>query len=112
MLPIGNAVLLGSLLDNPGERSVVSVTHKWAQMMDDMVIQSARKPTDHGDFSRVVGCGGEDVIDPVVKFVAAQRKVGTVDAMRSLEYQGHAQTDDQMREPKRQADQQKRFPQQ
>src|ERR1700688_2601365 len=45
MLPIGNAKLLGGLLHNPGQRRIVSVAHKRAQMVNYMVIEPACKPT-------------------------------------------------------------------
>ena len=101
MLPIGNAVLHGGFLHNPGERSVMSVTHKRAQMMNDMVIESTRKPTDHRVCRRVISRCREDVVDPIVKFVAAQGEVSAVDTVRRLEYEGHAQTDDQVGEQER-----------
>ena len=112
MLAIGNAILLGGLFHNPGQHSIVSVAHKWAQMMNDMMIEPANKPTDKRVRGRVVGRGRENVIDPVVKLAAAQGKVSAVDGVRGLEYEGYAQTDDQMGEQERQADQQRRFPQQ
>ena len=87
----------------------MSVTHKRAQMMNDMVIESTRKPTDHRVCRRVISRCREDVVDPIVKFVAAQGEVSAVDTVRCLEYEGHAQTDDQMGEQERQADQQRRF---
>ena len=98
MLPIGNAKFLGGLLHDPRQRSIVSVAHKRAQMMHYMVIEPAGKPTDERLSRRVVSRCGEDVIDPVVKFAAAQGKVSAVNTVRCLEYEGHAQTDDQMGE--------------
>ena len=112
MLPVGNAILLGGLLHNLGQRRIVSVANKRAQMMDDMVVESAHQPTDERVRGRVVGRCRKDVIDPVVKLAAAQGKVSAVDAMSGLEYEGHAQTNDQMGEQERQADQQRLFPQQ
>src|ERR1700739_2454837 len=98
MLPVGNAIFLGSLLHDLGQRSIVSVANKRAQMMDDMVVEPADEPTDERIRGGVVGRCLEDVIDPVVKLVAAQGKVGAVDGVRRLEYKGHAQTDNQMGE--------------
>src|ERR1700722_5475282 len=112
MLPIGNAILFGGLLHNPGQRSIVSVADKRAQVMDDMVVESASKPTDERTSGGVVGGCREDVIDPVVKLVAAQGKVSAVHTVRRLENESYTQTDDQMGEQERQADQQRRFPQQ
>jgi len=112
MLPIRNAILLSGLLHNPSERSVVSVAHKRAEMVDDMVVEPADEPTDERVRGRVVSRSCEDVIDAVVKLIAAQGKVSTINTVRSLEYEGDAQTDDQMGEQERQADQQRRFAQQ
>lgn len=112
MLPIGNAVLLGGLLYNPGQRSIVSVAHKRAQMMDDMVVEPAHKPTDERICGRVVSGCREDVVDPVVKLAAARGEVSAVNTVRGLKYEGHAQTDDQMGKQEGQADKQRRFRQQ
>src|SRR5215472_1557305 len=112
MLPIGYAIFFGSLLHNPGQRSIVSVAHKWAQMMDDMVIESAGKPSDQRVLGRVVGGRREDVMDPVIELVAVRGKVRAVDHVRGLEYERNAQTDNQMGKHESQSDQQRRFPQQ
>src|ERR1700752_274065 len=88
MLPVGNTKRLCSLLHNPGQRSIVSVAYKRAQMMHYVVIAPASKPTDKRLRCRVVGGCREDVIDPVVKLAAAQRKVGAVDTVCGLEYEG------------------------
>src|ERR1700690_800704 len=81
-------------------------------MMDDMVVEPANQPTDEGVSRRVVGCGREDVIDPVVKLAAVRGEVSAVDRVGGLEYEGYAQTDDQMGKHESQSDQQRRFPQQ
>ena len=107
MLPIGNAILLGGLLHNPGQRSIVSVANKRAEMMDDMVIEPASEPTDERLSRRVIGGCRENVVDPVVKLAAALWKVGTVDTVRGLEYEGYAQADDQMGKHESQSDQQR-----
>src|ERR1035438_118307 len=107
MLPIGNAILLGGLLHNPGQRSIVSVAHKRAQMMDYMVVEPANQPTDERASRRVVGRGREDVIDPVVKLVAVGGKVSAVDRVRGLEYEGYAQADNQVGKHESQSDQQR-----
>src|SRR5271157_3739356 len=112
MLPIGNAILFGGLLHNPSQRSIVSVAHKRAQMMDYMVVESASKPTNERVSRGIVGRCREDVIDPVVKLAAVQGKVSAVDRMCGLEYKGYGQTDDQMGKHESQSDQQRRFPQQ
>src|SRR5579863_6523355 len=90
MLPVTNTVLFSGLLHNPGQRSIVSVADKRAEMMDDMVVEPAHQPADERGLSRVVGRGREDMIDPVVKLVAAQGKVSAVDRVRGLEYEGYA----------------------
>ncbi len=87
------------------------MAHKRAQMMNDMVIEAASEPTDQGRRGRVVGRRREDVIDPIVKLAAARGEVSAVNTVRGLEYEGNAQSDDQMGEQERQADQQRRFPQ-
>src|SRR5208282_100066 len=112
MLPIGHAILFRGLLHNTGERSIVSVAHKRAEMMNDMVIESANQPTDERVGGGVVGGGREDVIDPVVKLAAAGGEVRAVDRVRGLEYESYAQTDDQMGKHESQSDEQRRFPQQ
>src|SRR5215472_586552 len=98
LLPVGYAIFFGRLLHNPGQRSIVSVAYKRAQMMGDMVVEAASKPTDERVRGRVVSRGREDVINPVVKLVAAQGKVSAVNTVCGLEYEGDAQTDEQMGE--------------
>src|SRR5271165_5424909 len=71
MLPIGNTELFGGLLYNPGQRSIVSVAHKRAQMMDYVMVEAARKPTYERAIGRIIGRGREDVINAVVKLAAA-----------------------------------------
>ena len=87
MLPIGNAKLFGGLLHNPGQRSIVSVAHKRAQMMGDMMVEPARQPTYQRVTRRIIGRCREDVIDAVVKLAAVGGKVSAVDRVRGLEYQ-------------------------
>ena len=93
MLPIGYAIFFGGLLHDPGQRGIVSVAHKRAQMMDDMVIESAGKPSDQRVLGRVVGGRREDVMDPVIELVAVRGKVRAVDHVRGLEYERNAQTE-------------------
>src|ERR1700741_1423448 len=102
MLSIGYAIFFRGLLHNPGQWSIVSVAHKRAQMMDDMVVKPAGEPTDERVRRRVVSRGREDVIDPVVELVAVRGEVRAVDRVRRLEYESYAQTDDQMGEQERQ----------
>src|SRR5579863_7339046 len=90
VMPVGYAKFLGGLLHNPGQRRIVSVANKRAQVMHDMVIQSAHEPTNERVRGRVVGRGCENVIDPVVELVAAGREVSAVDAVCGLEYERDA----------------------
>src|SRR5579863_5923277 len=90
MLAIGYTIFFGGLLHNPGQRSVVSVAHKRAQMVDDVMIQPADEPTDQRGFGRIVRRGGEDVVDPVVELVAVCGKVRAVDHVRRLEDERYA----------------------
>src|SRR5579863_5158511 len=85
MLPIGDAVFFGGLLDDPGKRSIVGVAYKRAQMMHDMVVEPAHQPADERGLGRVVGRGREDMVDPVVKLTAARGKVSAVHRVRGLE---------------------------
>ena len=75
-------------------------------MMHDVMVQPAGKPTHHRVLGGVIGRGCEDVIHAVFKLVAVCRKVGGVDGVSGLEYQRHAQTDNQMNQKKRAGDQQ------
>src|SRR5271155_3893766 len=93
MLPIRNAKLFGGLLHDPGERSIVGVAHERAQMVDDVMVEPAREPTDERVFRRVIGRGREDVIHAVVKLAAVRGKVGSVNGMRRLEYKCYGQPD-------------------
>src|SRR5215472_1739116 len=107
MLPIGYAIFFGGLLHDPGQRGIVSVALKRAQMMDDMVIESADKPSDKRVLGCVVGGRGENVMDPVIELVAVRGKVRAVDHMRGLEYERNAQTDNQMGKHESQSHQRK-----
>ena len=70
ILPIGNAILLGGLFHNPGQRSVVSVAHKRAQMMDYMMVEPPRQPSYERVTRRIIGCCREDVIDAIIELAA------------------------------------------
>src|SRR5271165_6284895 len=107
MLSIGNAILFGGLLHNAGQRRIVSVAHRGAQMMDYMVVEPASKPTDERLSRRVVGRSREDVIGPVVKLAAVRGKVSAIDRVCGLEYEGYCQADDQMDKHESQSDQQR-----
>jgi len=112
MLPIGNAIFLGGLLHDAGQWGVVSVANKRAEMVDDVMVQAADEPADQRGLSRVVGRGGEDMVDPVIEFVAVGGEVGAVDHVRRLEDERNAQADDQMRKHESQGDEQRGFSQQ
>src|SRR5665213_1035796 len=84
MLPVGNAILFGGLLHDPGQGGVVSVAHKRAQMMDDVIVEATRKPTYERAIRRVVGRCSEDVVDAVVKLAAVGGKVSAIDRVRGL----------------------------
>src|SRR5208282_3715206 len=87
MLPIGNAILFGGLLHDPGQRSIMSVADKRAQMMDDMVVEPASKPTYKRVFRRIIGRCREDVVHAVFKLATIGRKVSAVDGVRRLKYE-------------------------
>ena len=90
VLPIGDPKLFSGLLDDSGERSVVGMAHERAQMVDDVMVQPTREPTDERLFRCIIGGGREDVIHAVIKFTAVGRKVGGVDGVRRLEYKRHS----------------------
>ena len=56
-------------------------------MMDDMMVESARKPAYERVTRCIVGRRRKDVIDAVVELAAAGGKVSVVDGVRGLEYQ-------------------------
>ena len=85
-MPIGNAKLFGGLLHDPGQWSIMGVAHERAKMVDDVMVESARKPANHGVFGRIIGRRREDVIDAVLKLIPVRRKVGAVDGMCRLEH--------------------------
>src|ERR1700723_2534213 len=86
VLPIRDPKLCGGLLHDPGERSIVGMAHERAQMVDDVMVESAREPSDERAFRGVIGRCREDVIHAVVKLTTVRRKVGAVDGVRGLEY--------------------------
>src|SRR5258708_40066539 len=92
VLPIGNAKLFGGLLHNPGQWSIVGVAHKGAQMMDDVMVETAREPAQDGVRRRVIGCGSDDAIPAGVKLTAFRRKVRAFNFVHRLEYQPDAYT--------------------
>lgn len=111
MLAIGDAELFGGLLHNPGQWSIVGMAYERAQMMRDVMVEAARKPT----YDRIARCiisrRREDVIDAVVELAAVRGEVRCVDSMRRLEYQRYGQTDDQVNQHECPSNQQRRSPQ-
>ena len=86
MLPIRDAKLFGSLLYDPGQRSIVGVAHEGAQVVHDVMVEAAREPTDERVFRRIIRRCRENVIHAVVKLTAVRGKVGGVYGVRRLEY--------------------------
>src|ERR1700688_3271591 len=95
VLPIRDPKLFGSLLHNPGQRSIVGMAHERAQMVDDVMVKPAHEPTDKRVFGCIIGGCREDVIHAVVNLTTVRGKVGAVDGVRRLEYERYGQTDDQ-----------------
>jgi len=77
------------------------VAHKRAQMMHDVMVESAREPTHDRVRRRIIGRGREDVINAIVKLVAARGKVRAINSVRCLEDQRYAQSNNQMDQHKR-----------
>src|SRR5271163_2196801 len=90
VLPIGNPKLRGGLLHDSGQRSIVGVAHERAQMMDDVMVETAREPTDERIFRRIIGGWREDVIHAVVKLTAVGGKVGCINGVGRLEYKRYS----------------------
>src|SRR5271155_1995845 len=86
VLPVGNAKLCGGLFHDPGQRSIVGVAHERAQMVDNVMVEAAREPTDERVFRRIIGRRREDVIHTVVKLTTVRGKVRAVNGVRRLEY--------------------------
>src|SRR5580698_3096690 len=87
VLPVGNPKFFGSLLHDLGQRSIVRMTHKRTQVVDDVMVEPAREPTYKRVFCRIIRRCGEDVIHAVFKLATIRRKVGAVDGVRGLEYE-------------------------
>src|ERR1700757_617043 len=107
VLPIWDPKLFGGLLHDPGERSIVGMAHERAQMVDDVMVETAREPADERVFRRIIGRRREDVIDAVFKLTTVRRKVGGVNGVRRLEHKRYGQTDEQMDQEKRPGDKQR-----
>src|SRR5580704_16026935 len=82
VLPIRNPKLFGGLLHDPGQRSIVGMTHERAKMVHDVMVEPAREPTDERVFGRIIGRCREDVIHAVVKLTTVRGKVCAVDGVR------------------------------
>src|ERR1700722_18132690 len=108
MLPIGNAILFGRLFYDPGQRIIVSVADKRAQMMGDVMVETACQPTDNRISRRIISRGREDVIDAVVELATARGKVRAIHRVCSLEHQSNRQTYDHMGQDESRCDQQRR----
>ena len=87
------------------------MAHERAQMVDDVMVESAREPAHKRVFRRIIGRCREDVIHTVVKLTTVGRKIGAVDGVCGLEYKGYGQTNDQMNEEECPSDQPRRFSQ-
>src|ERR1700761_3956374 len=111
VLSIRNPKLFGGLLHDPGQRSVMGMTHERTQMVRDVMVKPTREPRDERIFCRIIGRGREDVIHPIVKLTTIRWKVGAVDGVRRLEYESYGQSDDQMDQKERAGDQERRFSQ-
>ena len=84
MLAIGDAKLFGSLSHNPSELGIVSVADEGAQMMRDVMVQTANEPTHDRVLCRIISRRREDVIDAVFKLAAVRREVRAVDCVCCL----------------------------
>src|ERR1700722_3959647 len=87
VLAVRDPKLLGGLLDDPGQRSVVGMAHERTQMVSDMVVEAAREPSDERVFRRIIGCCREDMVDAIVKLAAVCGKVGAINCVRRLEHE-------------------------
>jgi hypothetical protein len=112
VLPIGDPELFGGLLNDPCERSIVSMANVRAEMMDDVMVKPAREEAHNWIFGCVISRCGEDVIHAVLELAALGGKIGGVNRVGGLENERNAQADDQMNEKKRKGDQERRFSQQ
>src|SRR5277367_6250565 len=86
VLPVGNPEFFSGLLHDSGQRSIVRMAHERAQVVNDVMVEPAGKPTDERVFRRIVGCCREDVIHTIVKLTAVRGKVGAIDGVRRLKY--------------------------
>ena len=107
VLAIGYTKLRGGLLHDAGERRVVGMADEGTEVVRDVVVEAAGEPTDDGIVGRVVGGGGEDVIDAVVKLAALGGEIGAVDGVGGLEDQRDAEADDEMDQKEGSEDQQR-----
>src|SRR5580704_13450311 len=86
VLPIENPKLFGGLFHDPGQRSIVGMAHERAQMVNDVMVEPPREPTDERVFRGIIVRRREDVIHAVVKLTTVRGKVGAVDGVCRLEY--------------------------
>src|SRR5208282_1068044 len=90
VLPVRNSKLIGSLLHDPGQRSIVGMAHERTQVVDDVMVKAAHEPADKRVFGCIIGRCREDVIHAIFKLATIRGKVGAVDGVRRLEYEGYA----------------------
>ena len=69
-MTIRDPELFGGLLHNLGQRRIVGVADERAQMMGDVMVETAREPAHERVTGRIICCCCEDVIYPIVKFAA------------------------------------------
>src|ERR1700721_340825 len=86
---IRNPKLFGGLLYDPGQRSVMGMTHERTQMVHDVMVKPPREPGDERVFCRIIGRGRKDVIHPIIKLTTVRWKVSAVDGVRRLEYESY-----------------------
>src|SRR5580700_2387790 len=90
VLPIRDPKLFGGFFHDPRQRSIVGMAHERAKMVDDVMVEATREPTDDRVFRRIIGRCREDVIDPVVKLTTVRGKVGGVNGVRRLEHKRYS----------------------
>jgi len=66
------------------------MAYERTKMMNNVMVEPTCEPTHDRVRSCIVSRGGEDVINAIIKLVAARGKVRTINGMRGLEYQRHA----------------------
>src|ERR1700722_5371381 len=67
VLPIRDPKLFGSLLHNPGQRSIVGMAYERAQVVDNVMVKPAHEPTDQRVFGCIIARCREDMKHPILK---------------------------------------------